>query len=129
MRARETPKSALLWVLLQLVPVVSIFAYFYIFYFLMRDFPQHEQEEDDILSTISFSLASLGSSFILIRAKSLQQRNFALYLLLYFVTLGSFAIYWVCVLMRDGNQHFQGDALIESQLVASLSKLSASPQA
>jgi zinc-ribbon domain len=128
MRARETPNSALLWVLLQLVPVVSIFAYFYIFYFLMRDFPQHEQEEDNISSILSFSLASLGSSSISMRAKSLHERSFILYLFLFFVTLGVFSIYWVYVLICDGNKHFQGDALIESQLVASLATLSSAPQ-
>lgn len=130
MRGLETHKSALLWVVLILIPIVDIFAIFYIFYFLTRDFKQHEDNEDYVLSALSYIFPSMGAPPLQTRTKRLSHRSFILYLILDLVTLGIFNIYWFYVLIKDPNQHFVGDAALESELTSSISSLSVpTPQA
>jgi hypothetical protein len=123
----EKPKSALLWVVLLFVPLVDVFAYFYIFYFLMRDFSEHERNEDYLVQIFSYIGSSLGARPISGRSKKMSDRSFILYFILLLVTLGIFGIYWVYVLIKDPNEHFVGDASIESELLAMVSALSSTP--
>lgn len=48
------------------------------------------------------------------------KRETALYVLLTVVTFGIFAIVWRAMLMRDGNEHFDGDARNEDSLLWAL---------
>jgi predicted permease len=127
MRYAEMSKSALLWVVLLIVPLVDIVAYFYIYHFLMKDFAEHEANEDSLLAAFSSVRISLGLPTLPIRKETLGERNFVLYLVADILTLGLFNIYWVYVLIKDPNQHFRTDAQIENELVSSTLSLSASP--
>jgi hypothetical protein len=129
MRREENPRSALLWAVLLIIPIVDVVAYFYTLYFLMHDFQQHETREDYVVAMLSYLGAGIGAQPIIGRSRKMGQRSFILYLVLLVVTLGIFGIYWVYVLIKDPNDHFEGDAAIESQLqnlVTSPSKASAS---
>ena len=123
-RNRETEKSAVLWVILLIVPIVEIFAYFYIFYFLTNDFQEHEANENLVLSKMSRVLGSMGVPFSFSRDEGgIHYSSFWIYFLLTIVTLGIFAIYWEYLLISGPNKHFRNQVKIEDNLVEALSTL------
>ncbi len=118
-------RSAILWIILLFVPIVDIFAYFYIFYFLTKDFGEHEPMEDWLISSVSRALASIGINFTYSRdssskGKAIPDRNFLLYLFLDVITLGAFGIYWIYVLIKDPNNHFKTEAQIENTMLSAI---------
>jgi hypothetical protein len=120
-RYRETEKSAILWVILLIVPIIGTFAYFYIFYFLANDFQEHEVGEDFALSNISRVLRSIGISFSYDRSfGTIRYSSFWLYFILDIVTLGLFGIYWMYLLINGPNMHFRNQAKIEDALISSI---------
>jgi hypothetical protein len=123
----EKERSAILWVILLIIPFVDIIAYFYIFYFLMRDFGEHEPMEDMLVAKISKVLGLMGASFSFSRENShgkIPNRSFALYLILDLITLGAFGIYWIYTLIKDPNNHFRYEIQIEENLVSAINSLS-----
>ncbi|MDG6939042.1 MAG: DUF4234 domain-containing protein [Nitrososphaerota archaeon] len=113
----ESEKSAVLWVVLMLVPFVSVIAYLYVFYFLTRDFYRHERIEDGMLADAAKALSLVGAELTFHRARPLPSRSFALYLVLTLVTLGLFGIYWVYTLIQDPNEHFVAQAQFEDSVM------------
>jgi hypothetical protein len=113
----EREKSAAFWAILLIVPVVQIFAFAYILYFLNEDFFLHEQRENYDLSVFGYELQMMGFSFTYKRQNSVSSRSYALYLILTIITLGLFSIYWDYILIKDPNGHFADQHKIEDPLL------------
>jgi len=117
-KAEETEKSAALWAILS---AFIFLADWYVRYFLMRDFYQHERREDGFWEDISKVLEKCGVKFsVPRRMEVLPKRSFVLYLILTIITAGLFGIYWIYVLLKDPNQHFKYHIQIEDQLLSTL---------
>ncbi len=119
----ETEKSAVLWVVLLLIPVVDLIAGLYILYFLTTDYYKHERREDGLLADSSRAFSVLGSSFSFSRYDPVPHRSFALYLILAIVTFGIWSFYWEYVLIQDPNGHFRNHIQFENAMVDSVSLL------
>ena len=120
---KERERSAVLWIILLFIPIVNIFAFFYVYYFLMNDFVGHESMEDWMLGSISRVLAALGINYSFSResaAGEIPQRSFWLYLVLDIVTLGVFGVYWMYTLIKDPNKHFTNQVQIESSILSAV---------
>ncbi len=119
----ETEKSAVLWVILLIVPFVDVIAGLYILYFLTGDFFRHERREDGMLADASRALSALGTNFTFNRYNGIPSRSFVLYLILSIVTFGLFEFYWEYVLIQDPNNHFNNHIQFEDALLQSMSPL------
>ncbi len=119
----ETEKSAILWVILMLVPYVNFIAFLYVYYFLTTDFYKHERWEDGMLSDAERALAPMGIQFIFHRNDPIPHRSFILYLIISIITLGIFGLYWEYVLIKDPNNHFVNHAVYEPQMIQLLTPL------
>jgi hypothetical protein len=125
----EKEKSAPLWAILTFV---SGIAGLYVFYFLMKDFYNHERHENSFWESISNNLNTIGVEFTLpidvknaqLRRNVVQKRSFKIYLLLSIVTFGFFALYWFYILIKDPNEHFREHAILETQLDTALARIS-----
>jgi hypothetical protein len=124
-QAEETDKSAVLWVILMLVPIINIFAVLYVLYFLTSDFHKHERWEDGMLSDTERALGAMGVQFIFHRNNPIPSRSFVLYLILTIITLGIFGLYWEYVLIKDPNNHFVNHAVYEPQIIQLITPLAA----
>ncbi len=113
----EREKSAAFWAILLIVPVVQLFAFAYILYFLNEDFFAHEQRENYDLNVFGYELQLLGFPFVYKRQNPVSSRSYALYLILTIITLGLFSIYWDHILIKDPNGHFTDQARIEDSLL------------
>ena len=111
-------RNPILWSILS---VFIPFIQFYVFYFLMNDFYLHERLEDSYWEDIKKALDKSGINFSYYpRKKTLLRRSFVLYLILTIVSSGLFIIYWIYVLIKDPNHHFQYHIKIENQLLSSI---------
>ena len=115
---KETKKDAVLWAVLSaFIPFLS----WYVYYFLMKDFYNHEHREDGFWQDLKTILKKLGTDFsVPSRVGVIPNRNFLLYLTLTIVTVGLFGIYWVYALIRDPNEHFKYHLQVDKQLLATL---------
>jgi len=117
-RAEETEKSAALWAILS---AIIFIADWYVRYFLMGDFYKHERREDGFWEDINKALNKCNITFsIPRRLVTLPNRSFVLYLILTIITLGIFQIYWIYVLLKDPNDHFEYHNKIENQFLSTL---------
>lgn len=117
----ETERNAVLWAILS----AAIFiAHWYVNYFLMKDFYRHERREDNFWENIRTIMDRLGLLFNLpVRMESIPNRSFILYLILNLLTLGLFGVYWLYVLLRDPNKHFEYHIQVESELLRAITPL------
>jgi len=117
-KAEETEKSAVLWAILS---AIIFLADWYVRYFLMKDFYKHERKEEGFWEDISKALDKCGVKFSMPRRMAtLPDRSFVLYLILTIITLGIFGIYWIYVLLKDPNEHFEYHIKIEDELLSTL---------
>ena len=120
----EAEKGAALWAILSAVTGLAVL---YVFYFLMKDFYNHERREDSFWETISSNLGRIGVTFTLpvpLRRNLVPNRSFAVYIVLTIVTLGIFGLYWFYILIKDPNEHFREHATLEPQLNNALARIS-----
>jgi len=116
--AEETEKEEILWAILS---AIIPFAQWYVYYFLMTDFYTHERREDRFWEDLGRALNKLGINFsVPQRTGAMPERSFVLYLILTVVTMGLFGVYWIYVLLKDPNDHFNYHVQAESQLLAAL---------
>ena len=121
-RTEETEKSAVLWAILAFVPIIGIFAGWYVNYFLMKDFFKHERREDGFFMDLNAALSASGVNVNLPRRMlPIPDRSFILYLILSWITGRLFDIYWVYVLITDPNNHFRQQWMIEDTIIAQVS--------
>ena len=121
-KTEEPKKDALLWAFLSsFIPFVS----WYVNYFLMNNFYNHERREDGFWENLNNALKKLGFSFSLPRRiEAIPNRSFSLYLILSIVTVGFFGIYWVYILIKDPNMHFKYHVQVENQLISAFESAS-----
>jgi hypothetical protein len=121
-KTEETKKDALLWAFLSsFIPFVSWF----VNYFLMNNFYNHERREDEFWENINNALKKLGSSLSLPqRIEAIPNRSFSLYLILSIITVGFFGIYWVFILIKDPNVHFKYHVQVENHLISAFESVS-----
>ena len=106
------------------IAVVSIFAQYYVYYFLMKEWFRHERREDYFLYEFSRIMAALGVNVAPpVRAQHIPDRSFIVYLILSIFTVGFYGVYWVYVLLSDPNHHFRYQAMVEDAVVAQLSAM------
>ncbi len=122
-QVEEAEKSAVLWVILLLVPFVNLIAELYILYFLTNDFYRHERREDGMLSDVERALAPMGVQFIFHRNGPIPHRSFVLYVVVTIITFGIFGIYWEYVLIKDPNDHFANHAVYEPEILQLLAPM------
>ena len=104
--------------------VISVFAQYYVYYFLMKDWFKHERREDYFLSEFSRLMSSIGVNFTPPqRVRPIPDRSFVVYLILTIVTVGFYSVYWVYVLLSDPNNHFHYQAMVEDAAMAQLSAM------
>ncbi len=104
------------------VSLIAVFAQYYVYYFLMKDWFRHERREDIFVYELARLFAAVGINLNLPR-RSLPtpDRSFVVYLVLTIVTLGFFGVYWVYVLLTDPNNHLQYQAMVEDTIMAQMS--------
>jgi hypothetical protein len=114
----KTDKNPILWAFLSaFIPFMSL----YVYYFLISDFYKHEQLENSFWEQSSNTLNQLGKNFsVPQRTEPIPNRSFVLYLILTIVTMGLFAAYWIYILLKDPNQHFDYHKQVETQLLTAI---------
>lgn len=120
-RVKENRKDPILWAVLSaFLPIVS----WYVNYFLMKDFYNHERREEIFWDNLSSKLNSFDVNFIVpLRNEIIPKRSFELYLVLTIMTCGLFGIYWIHILLRDPNEHFKYHLEIENILKMSINSI------
>jgi len=121
MKMYETEKSAILWVILLIVPFANLIASLYILYFLTRDFYIHERREDAVWEDMTRALSNLKIDFMMRRANPIPDRSYVLYIILSIITLGLFGIYWLYTLIQDPNNHFSNHVHFEDEIINKVS--------
>ncbi len=121
MKMDEGEKSAVLWAILTIIPVIEIVASLYILYFLTKDYFKHERREDALLEDVARSLTAMNISFDNRRTDAVPERSYLLYIILTIVTVGLFGIYWWYALIKDPNIHFKSQVIFEDTLLNILS--------
>jgi len=109
-------------VLTALVGLVSSILMFYMFYWLGKDFKEHDTRWNAVRSYASNAMSKLGVSSPTTSRhgnSQLPERSFILYLL---VTLffSPFVYYWWYTLIKDPNEHFRAQWKFEDELLASI---------
>ena len=121
MKADETEKNAVLWVILH--AAVQFIPLLYVLYFLGRDFRLHERREDGLIEDSNKILESLGVTVGVRRLNPIPERSFVLYIILTMLTFGLFGIYWLYILITDPNNHFKHHIQYEDELMCKISTL------
>lgn len=107
-------RGAVLWLLICMFTGIGSFI---LYYFLMDDFLKHEKYEREFLDTLNPAAKQLGIITAPIKAeRSIEERSFAMYLVLSIITLGIFGIYWFSVILNEPNRHFLEHARWEAVL-------------
>jgi len=105
--------------------VIIPFYALYVFHFLNKDFARHSEKEALFLGQLISSLRSADPHFArrMEEFERVDDRSTLLYVILYLITLGLFGIYWVYVLTRDPNAHFESHEVLERDVIASFERL------
>ena len=104
--------------------VISAFAQYYVYYFLMKDWFKHERREDYFFQEFSRVMSTVGVNVAPPqRAQPIPNRSFIVYLILLLVTASFYGVYWVYVLLSDPNNHFHYQAFVEDATVRQLSAI------
>jgi hypothetical protein len=114
----KTDKNPILWAFLSaFIPFLSL----YVYYFLVSDFYKHEKLENNFWKHSSNALNQLGINFsVPQRTQPMHNRSFVVYLILTIVTMGLFGAYWLYVLLKDPNEHFDYHKQVETQLLTTI---------
>ena len=137
-RSEETEKNAVLWVILTLAGSIAALgggtgaggallpglATLYIFYFLNKDFFNHERREDAYFEEMNRMMMTLGVATTLPRRSyPTPSRGFVLYIVLTIVTIGFFWVYWTYTLLNDPNNHFRQQSMAEDTFIMQVTPL------
>ena len=125
-QSQEEEKSAVFLAILLIIPILNVFAFFYILHFLTKDFYAHEQRENYMLGAFSSAFLLMGVNFSFRREHPIPERSFALYFVLALVTLGIFSFYWDYTLIKDPNGHFEDQNKFEASLLPSVTPMAIS---
>ena len=101
-----------------LVYIIAVVILAYLASHLMRTIYTHDVRWTAFVNSLQPAMRIVGKEMHLpeIRAP-LKERPFVLYLVLTLVTFGIFAVYWLYVLIKDPNVHFNAHNIIEPAIV------------
>jgi len=116
----EPERSAVLWDVLPIVPVVGWIFFLIALYYLTSYAPAHDRRWHAFTQQTQSAGSQLGMTMILPSWKTLPERSFIIYLILTIVTFGIFIIYWYYVLIKDMNEHYRTQWQFEDQLLGEL---------
>ncbi|MEJ2241878.1 MAG: hypothetical protein P8Y18_07030 [Candidatus Bathyarchaeota archaeon] len=121
LNVKENRKDPILWAVLSaFLPIIS----WYVNYFLMKDFYNHERREEIFWANLVSMLKSFDINFAVPpRTEIISKRSFELYLILTIITCGLFGIFWIHILLRDPNEHFKYHIKIENVLKSSINSI------
>jgi len=113
-------RGATLWLVIAIL--TGIIGMVIGYYFLMDDFARHDSAEARFFTLMSAALDKLGLATGSSQAsKSIPEREFATFLLLTIVTCGIYQLYWLYVLVLDGNSNFENQVPWEDFIFQALS--------
>ncbi len=114
----EHDKPAGLWAILSLIamPVVGLV----VACNLTRDIQKHEERQAAYQQTLPLALHEAGIASLPITPSKTHRRDLIVYLILTVITAGIFWIYWFYTLLKDYNDHFADQAVLEDQILSSL---------
>jgi hypothetical protein len=99
-----------------LLSVVGAVLGLVVYYWLTVDYYFHERGEIEYFGKVAGLLEQRSYRLQPQPMLYLPQRRFGLYILFSIITFGIFTIYWMYVLFRDPNQHFDTHDFWEGQL-------------
>lgn len=114
----EEHRSAGLWAILYVfvTPIVGLVAA----YNLTQDLRKHEEHQVKFQATLASALEESGFQRPSFAALRPHNRDPMAYLVITAITAGLFWIYWFYVLLKDYNEHFEDQAVVEDQILATL---------
>jgi hypothetical protein len=114
----EQDRPAGLWAILSTfaTPVVGLI----VAYNLTHDLRRHEERQSGYQQTLPLALEEAGIAHPQIASLKPHNRDPIVYIVLTAITAGLFWIYWFYTLIRDYNEHFADQAVLEDQILASL---------
>jgi Domain of unknown function (DUF4234) len=123
LRVRETAKNP--WVHAIVGPIFTLGLWsFYTWHFLTVGWREHAERHADLEQAIASAFRDLGlHNATITDVPNIPERNYWVYLGLTVITLGLFGIYWLYVVMADGNNHMKYHAFVEDQAVGMLRQL------
>ena len=146
----EKERSAVLWALLALIPLIGWVFLAVALWRLSHDFANHSHLEGPVVDDIDRTLRTIGSVGISVRPALLSNRNSLgiaviataaaeLFtgiilglngaLVLVFLTLGAISLFWIDLSIRDPIAHFSHHSQMETQLATALPQQTAIPGA
>jgi hypothetical protein len=117
----EQDRPAGLWALLALfaMPIVGLV----VACNLTQDLQKHEERQAAYQQTLPLALQEAGIAHSTIEPLKTRRRDPIFYLVLTAITAGIFWIYWFYILLKDYNDHFVNQAVLEEQLLSSFRPL------
>ncbi|HUV25316.1 MAG TPA: hypothetical protein VMW26_07800 [Methanomassiliicoccales archaeon] len=115
-RSYEPERSAVLWAILPIIPIVGLIFLIIDLYYLTSFPPSHDRRWHAFTQQAQYAGSQLGMNLMLPSWKTLPERSFIIYFLLTLVT-SVFMIYWAYVLIKDMNEHYRAQWQFEDQFV------------
>lgn len=119
-RVYEPERSAALWAILPIIPIVGWIFMLIALYYLTSYPPGHDRRWHAFTQQAQYAGSQLGMSLILPSWRTLPERSFIVYFILTLVTIGFFMIYWYYVLIKDMNEHYKSQWQFEDQFLREL---------
>jgi hypothetical protein len=113
------------WVHAVIGPILTLSLWvFYTAYFLTLDWRRHADRHCQLEEELAAGFRGLGlRNASITDMPNVPQRNYWVFLILTFVTLGLFGFVWVYFMMADGNNHMKHHAFVEDQIVGMVREL------
>jgi hypothetical protein len=114
----EQIRPAGVWAILSIfaAPLIGLI----VAYSLTQDLRKHEERQRAYHQTLSLALSEVGIAHTPTASSKAHARDPIAYVVLTVITAGLFWVYWFYVLLRDYNEHFMNQAVLEDRLLASL---------
>lgn len=106
-------------ILLVILGFMGIVVLFYLLYRLTMDFQRHSQRQY-FFSQQAADIIYRSTGRPIHVVKSVPERSIVVYTVLLIITLGLFGFFWLYLLIKDPNEHFQNQWYFEDQLVFAL---------
>jgi Domain of unknown function (DUF4234) len=114
MRTMSAEKGAAIWLLICLSTSWFLGGFLFIsigdyilYYWMMRDYREHDALEARFFTITSISLEKLGLAASWEEARiNVPERDYVRFVILAIITCGIYGLYWMYVMVKDFNEHF-----------------------
>ena len=104
-----------------LANIVALIILVYLSSHLMATIYTHDLRWTAFVNSLAASMRVIGKELKTPAANEpLKERSFVIYAILTFVTLGLFTIYWLYVLIKDPNNHFETHDAVEPEILRAI---------